>query len=438
MTPATRKLIVRLHLWLGLPAAAVYLVIALTGALLVYEKDLDRAWHPELWRTDATAAALPLATLHAHAQAAAPGLALKEVRLETAARTGAPVEFRFEPGPHVRLDPGTGAILGTRARRASFFGRVEQLHQNLLLGPVGKWTVTTATVVLLGLLATGLVLWWPKQWRLLRQAVTLALHRRGRALHFNLHNTLGFWAALPLAAVALTGAILAIKPLGELLRGNSRPERAPPAAVSPAALPPASLDTLVAAARSAFPDARQLRLHAPRAASDARAAAETWRVEAVAASAAHEHARSRAWLDPRTAAVLRLDRFADLPLGARLRALARPLHDGSLWGRPSQLVAFLSVLVLPVLSVTGGVLWWLRRRAQPCPAAGPAPARSATAPGPRGRLVPLPAVDASRPSAHPPSVGDALSLRHRHHRSCVPPAVPPSPRPSRATLPSRP
>jgi uncharacterized iron-regulated membrane protein len=417
MSPAARKRIVKLHLWLGLPAAAVYLVVALTGALLVYEKDLDRAWHPDAWQVDAAAPALPLAALLPKAQAAAPGYELKEVRLDAGA--GEPAEFRFHQGPHVRLDPATGAVLGTRARGDSFFGIVEKLHTSLVLGEVGKWIVASSTVILLVLLGTGLVLWWPKQWRMLKGAVTLAFDRKGRAFHFNLHNTLGFWSAVPLFAMALTGSVMAIKPLGDLMRGGAK-EMRPPVAISPADAAPASLDTLALAAQQTFPGWQQLRLHAPRTMHDmdeehgpayGHAARQSkienpghgegaatgtgtaaavigaksklaatpgdggaWRAEAVTAGTPHEHARSRAYLDPRSAAVLRVDRFEDLPFGTRARILMRPIHDGSILGRPTQAIALLGVLMLPVLSVTGVALWWLKRRAelarQKCTAVG--------------------------------------------------------------------
>ncbi len=350
-----RKLNRQLHLWLGLPSAAVFLVVALTGAILIYEKDLDRALHPELWRVDAAAPAQSLDVLLPHAQAAAPGHVLKEIRLS--AGPAQPVEFRFEKGPHVRLDPGTGALLGTRARGDSFFGLVERIHTHLVLGEVGKWIVAGSSVILVALLATGLVLWWPKQWRMLTGSVSLALGRKGRAFHFNLHNTLGFWAALPLLAMAVTGAVMGIKPLGEALRGPDR-KLSPPTATSDAALPAARLDAVHASAAQAFPGWRELRLHAPRGHQT-----EAWRAEAVLAGTPHEHARSTAWLDARSAVALRIDHFDTLPLGARLRALARPLHDGSLLGRPTQLLMFAAVLVLPVLSVTGVALWWFRRRA---------------------------------------------------------------------------
>ena len=374
-----RKTMLKLHLWLGLPAAAVLLIVSLTGALLVFEKDLDRAWHPEAWKTSA-GAPQSLDTLAVAARAAVPGRDLQQVRLT--AGEGQPVEFRFTKGRHVRIDAVSGETLGTRSNESSFFGIVEKIHTSLVAGEIGKWIVGLSTVALIALLGTGLFLWWPKQWRMLKNAVTLALSRKGRAFHFNLHNTLGFWSALPLLLIALTGTVMAFKPVGHALRsigGGGEPAQRMPQAASPASLPAASLDALAATARTAFPSARELRLHAPKPKGEkaadmsgmdeyagekpAKGPAQTvWRVEAIDVSSPHEHARSLAYLDPRTAALLKLETFAERPLGERIRALVMPIHDGSIFGRPTQVLALIAVLILPILSVTGVALWWLRRR----------------------------------------------------------------------------
>jgi len=386
-----RKNLLAIHRWGGLVAGVVLLVIALTGVLMVYEKDIDRAMHPDLWRVDASTAPLPLETLRTAAVAAHAKLDLRQVIVR--AGEGQPVEFRFEKGRHAFVDPGTGALLGTVHREGSFFGVVEDLHTSLAAGPVGTWIVTASTVVLGSLLLTGIFLWWPKQWRLVKGAVALALGRKGRALHFNLHNTLGFWGAIPLFIMCVTGAVMAIKPLGKALEsaGSDRGIREVATLTPDGSAPASSIDSIFVAATAAFPDWRELRLHTPRdtqriyfqkaaAARDGRAMMDddepvrdgpeprlnrsAWRAEGVAGDAAHEHARSKAWFDPRTAALLATDRFADRGLGEQIRGLMRPIHDGSVLGRPTQFLALLGVLMLPILAITGYTLWWLRVRAQ--------------------------------------------------------------------------
>jgi uncharacterized iron-regulated membrane protein len=173
------------------------------------------------------------------------------------------------------------------------------------------------------------------------------------------------------------------------------------------------MEMLRASAAKAFPNWRELRLHAPRETVDdhGRMGPRVWRAEAVLAETPHEHGRSIAWLDPRSAEILRIDPFSALPSGARWRALARPIHDGTILGRASQWVAFLAVLAAPVLSVTGVALWWLRRRARQaqrkCAALGvrkipPVPGRVArpnALPVPEPTLTALPARALKEPAA---------------------------------------
>lgn len=361
-----KKFFRQLHLWLGLPAAVVLMVVSLTGALMVFEKDLDRPSLPEVTNT---APGRPLAELSATAKAHLPEAQLRQVRLY---REGEAVEFRFDRGRHLWLSPVDGRVLAEKKREGSFFGVVEKIHTSLVAGEAGKWIVGLSSNFLVALLGTGLVLWWPKQWRLLKQALKPDVSRKGRALHFNLHNTLGFWSAPPLLFIALTGAIMAFKPIGDGLRslGGGGGKLRVPEATSAKSRPPVSLDKVAATARSLYPDSRELRLNVPNQGKkpkmetmdDEEKRLPVWRIESISTNTPHDHARSMAYLDPRSGDVLDLRPFESRAIGERLRALARPIHDGSIFGRPTQMIALLAVLVLPVLSVTGVVLWWMRSR----------------------------------------------------------------------------
>lgn len=360
-----KKFFRQLHLWLGLPAAAVLLVVAVTGALLVFEKDLDR---PSLPVISGVAPMRSLEELSVTAKAHLPDAQLRQVRLY---REGEPVEFRFDRGRQLWMSSVDGSVLAEKKREGSFFDVVTKIHTELVAGKTGQWIVGVSSIFLLALMGTGLVLWWPKQWRMLKQAIKPDVSKKGRALHFNLHNTLGFWSAPPLLFIALTGAIMAFKPIGDglrLLGGGGKPRV--PEATSVRSRPPASLDKVALTARGLFPDSRELRLHFPNQGKKAKIETmddegkrlPVWRIESISADTPHDHARSLAYLDPRSGDVLDFRPFDARAIGERLRALARPIHDGSIFGRPTQLIALFAVLVLPVLSVTGVVLWWMRTR----------------------------------------------------------------------------
>jgi len=63
----------RIHLYLGLASGLLILVVCFTGILLVFEKELEQAWHPERYFvTPATTPRLPLAQLTDAVKAAKP------------------------------------------------------------------------------------------------------------------------------------------------------------------------------------------------------------------------------------------------------------------------------------------------------------------------------------------------------------------------------
>lgn len=76
--------------------------------------------------------------------------------------------------------------------------------------PVASAITGAANFSFLILVLSGLVIWWPRRftpaaWRL---ALVFNPTLRGKARDFNWHNSLGFWSALPLAAVVASGVFM--------------------------------------------------------------------------------------------------------------------------------------------------------------------------------------------------------------------------------------
>jgi uncharacterized iron-regulated membrane protein len=71
--------------------------------------------------------------------------------------------------------------------------------------------------------------------------------------------------------------------------------------------------------------------------------------------------RHRVYLDPTTAAVVRIDLHDEQPAGARLIENMAPWHYGSFAGRASQWVWFAAGLA-PAMFFGSGLWLWLRRR----------------------------------------------------------------------------
>src|SRR5262249_51747189 len=116
---------------------------------------------------------------------------------------------RSEDGParivNVYLDPPTARALEVVDFRSSFVGWLHRFHENLTIPEYsGRAIVGWVGIAMLTLALTGIWLWWP------RNGAFLSGLRWCRAQHMttNLHHLLGFWIAVPLAGVSLTGVYL--------------------------------------------------------------------------------------------------------------------------------------------------------------------------------------------------------------------------------------
>jgi uncharacterized iron-regulated membrane protein len=91
----------------------------------------------------------------------------------------------------------------------------------------------------------------------------------------------------------------------------------------------------------------------------------------------HPNGQSYVWLDPRQGAVLQRTRWDEADLGSRLQGWLYPFHAGQLWGVPHTALLLLFGISLSWFTLSGPLLWWLRRRAlaathrQPPPSGNP-------------------------------------------------------------------
>jgi len=84
--------------------------------------------------------------------------------------------------------------------------------------------------------------------------------------------------------------------------------------------------------------------------------------------------RSRVFLDPFTGNVLSAWSTRTAPLGFKISRLwMREIHTGDIFGWPTQIVACVMSLLLPLLAITGTLIWWNRGRKLLLPAADETP-----------------------------------------------------------------
>jgi uncharacterized iron-regulated membrane protein len=151
------------HLWLGVAATGILLVISITGILLNHKRGLGLMPDVPNQPIGAFSEALPMATLAAHAAAAVPpDVAASGVdRMDVRPADGL-VKVRFDDRRviEVTLDINSGKVLNVGERNDVF---LEKLHSGEIFGNWWVLLSDAGAVLLVVVLVSGYWLWlYPK------------------------------------------------------------------------------------------------------------------------------------------------------------------------------------------------------------------------------------------------------------------------------------
>jgi len=288
MNPLIRQRLLQLHLFVGLTAGLVLVIMAGAGAWMVFRPQLEPRAYPELFRVTPGTERVPLDILAANASAAYPGRKMSQVRFWSDPTRSAMI--RCGNADQIYLDPWTGRVLGMQNRYRGLFGRAEDIHRFLGLGTtVGTHVTAVAAFGFIFIIVSGIVLWVPPAWRALRGALTLKFKLSGRAALLNWHRTLGAYAAVFVLLSALTGLPHAYKWYDHAVyrvAGSPLPS-APEASVVVPDATPVPLEQIWQCARAELPEYESA--HSGRRAERARRCFSFLRPSACRCSPAREH-----------------------------------------------------------------------------------------------------------------------------------------------------
>ena len=370
-----RRAIFWIHLAVGVTAAIVVLMMAVTGVILAYEAQLDR-WALRDYRSDPLppdVAPLGLDELVARVTGEQPAAVVTSVTLARDPREPAVVEL--DDGVGVYVDRFTGEALGdgdTRMRR--FLRSVLYWHRWFALEGeyriVGRTFTATANLGFLFLIVSGLYLWWPSSrnraaWK---QALWFRRGLGGRARDYNWHRVIGFWSAVPLAVIVASGATISYQWAANLvhrLAGDAPPYQQSPrpwesdardqrSVLPDPAAPLVELQTLVTRAGAETPEWRTITVDLPEPVHEPV-------VVAVDRGTGRQPSKSEELLFDRTSGEL-VGRggYPTFSRGFQIRRWLRFAHTGEVYGVIGQSIAGVLSLGVAVMVWTGLAMSWRR------------------------------------------------------------------------------
>ncbi|MEA5445686.1 PepSY-associated TM helix domain-containing protein [Gammaproteobacteria bacterium AB-CW1] len=343
------RLIYRLHRWIALGLGALFVLIGLSGSLVVYQSELDRVLNPELLR--GSGAAEPVSAeqaLGAVEAVAGDDEAVTFLSLPSASQD----VFRVYIGTPERIfdrlatvDPASGELMGIRPVGEGLMRFIHVLHFQLHLGSQGQTVVGLLGLCLLFSLLTGTLIW----------------HRRrhtGRPAQ-TIHHGLGLYAGLPLLLVAVSGILLALpqytRPMVETVSPLSGLDLHHHSLVADNGRD-IGLEQAMDLAQATMPDGDVRSIGLPRGPEG------VYRITVREGEAAGWLPGSgHVVLDRYSGKMLAERHWSDASGGDRFMTALRAIHGGNFlggWGKA--LVALIGML--PLLLYLTGIRLWLRRR----------------------------------------------------------------------------
>ena len=360
LTMTLRRFIFWLHLSVGLAVGLVVVFLATTGSILAFQSQIT-AWAERNARVVIPA---PVNTCISPAALLARAMTDQHrppTSLTLFSDLHRPAEVVFGRDT-LLVNPCSGDIIRRDAGRLrTFFLDVKDLHRWVAWGGVRHENLRAikdaANLCFFFLLLSGIYLWFPRKssWKHLKPAMLFRPNLKGRARDWNLHNIFGFWMALPLLCMVLTGTIMAYPWATALLY---RAAGSPPPPVKPEAEPKqkktlsaeeySSLDPAISGERMAQdPHWNSLLMRMPAEMDTAIA----FTVDEGEGGIPQQHAQLS--IAHKDASVIRWEPFSANPRGRQWRIDARFLHTGEIFGPLGQLIALLAALSLLLLVWTG-------------------------------------------------------------------------------------
>jgi uncharacterized iron-regulated membrane protein len=358
---AVRRLNFQVHLWVGIILALYMIMIGVTGSILVFRPELERLCGFKPWQEiQARQPAVDLVTVIDNLKAAYPSAHIVSVDAPTVDDATFVAEVQGRRRAKLACDPNDGKILGEFPRGRNWLDVVLELHETLLLERHGlgrMWNGVGAAFLLL-LNATGMVIWWPgiRNWK---RALMVDFQRGWRRINFDLHVSLGFWTVLIVSFWALSGVYFGWpRQIFQFVNSLSPVITARPPVISVTAdseVPALDLRALVRRASTldpgatpggiAFPYSRRAPLAILMRRSN---------------SPGYEYVDT-VYFNPYNGDYISTWRYGvNQSLGDWIIWSQVPLHFGTYWGLSVKIIWALAGLAIPLLTITGILMYWNR------------------------------------------------------------------------------
>jgi uncharacterized iron-regulated membrane protein len=265
----------------------------------------------------------------------------------------------------IYINPYDGKVLKVRDEARDFFRIVLMGHYYLFLPPnIGQPLVAYTTLLFFIIVISGLIIWIPKQWRVLKQRLTIKWNAKWRRLNYDLHQVVGIYTFLFSLVFIVTGLMWGLQWFREGVY-NGLSEKKYVEYYEPQSIVPASrlvsrlslqekIDFLWNKLRSTYPSIGSLEMHFPEDSTHSISVnfnpdiSTLWKIDYL-------------YFNQYTLEPIEVDHpWGKIANASKVDLIYRmnyDIHVGAIGGLTGKVIAFVISLLIASLPITGSLLW---------------------------------------------------------------------------------
>lgn len=368
-----KKIVGKLHLWLGLVSGLIVFIIAITGCIYAFQAEISDLTQPWRFVEKQDKPLLTPSQFKVIADSVLPGKHPHSISYDSRdGRTASIIFYNADPEYYytVYVNQYTGEVLKVKDMlHGDFFRFILDGHFYLWLPhEIGQPIVAWSTVVFTMMMISGIVLWWPRNKAARKQRFKVKFNASWKRINYDLHNVLGFYMSWVAIILAVTGLVWGFQWFAKTLYVVTGGEKTydfyePVSTQKNAAVytSAGALDMIYEKMKAEYPRAEIIEVHYPETDSSSLGVAVN--------PDANTYWRSDyRYFDQYTLKEIDVThiygKFSDAKAADKFARMNYDLHTGAVWGLPGKILMFCASLIAASLPITGFLLWRGRHRAK--------------------------------------------------------------------------
>ncbi|MBU3013683.1 PepSY domain-containing protein [Poseidonibacter lekithochrous] len=378
-----KKIWFKIHLYIGLTAGIILMVIGITGAMISFQKEILWLINKDSNVVKVNNTKLSEKQLIDNFKSKFPKSNIRALTINSDPTSSVIINIASNAkgkagrrGINYYINPYNSEILPS-VKGAKVFKFIEIIHRGLVAGEIGKQIVGACTLVLLVLMISGVLVYLPRLKRAFFKSFTFKFKQKGRSFLSTMHSSLGMWVIPFYLVSTITGLSLSYHWFNDILHtitGVEKRAQKRPAVASSKVQMTKNTKKSINKKNSQEPvlssekvqnifdlfkenvtdySSASLRLEEKKG---------IYTFNYMKKNPIHYRARNQISLNLRNNTVVKHDEFSKKPLEEKLLKSIIPLHTGEYFGRIGQILMLIASLTMPLFTITGFMMYFQRKR----------------------------------------------------------------------------